>query len=132
VGTLSKILAPALRIGYITGRPGTLLAALQERNSDAGFSASPLNQHVSTVLLTDFLPEQRASVLAGYRERATVLRQMIMEHLGVHLEEVRGGSAGFYFYLTFSKVRTDDQSLFYRYLNRTTGYETVDGSMSNK
>lgn len=128
VGTLSKILAPALRIGYIAGRAGTLLSALQERNSDAGFSASPLNQQVSAVLLTDYLPEQRANVLEGYRERATVLRQMINDTLGEYLEEVRGGSAGFYFYLTFRSIRTDDQSLFYKFLNRSTGDERVDGT----
>jgi DNA-binding transcriptional MocR family regulator len=127
VGTLSKILAPALRIGYILGPDGALMSAMQERNSDAGFSASVMNQQISAVLLTDFLPAQKRSVLDGYRERAVAVRSAIDEKLSSYIEEVRGGQAGFYFYITFKDIATDDQSDFYRYLSRTTGTELVDG-----
>jgi 2-aminoadipate transaminase len=127
IGTLSKILAPALRIGYIIGPKGELMSALQERNSDAGFSASVINQQIAAVLLNDFLPAQKKRVLEGYKVRATEVRKAIDERLGDFVEEVRGGQAGFYFYITFKNVTTDDRSDFYRFLSRTTGDLMVDG-----
>jgi 2-aminoadipate transaminase len=129
IGTLSKILAPALRIGYIIGPKGDLMAALQERNSDAGFSASVINQQIAAVLLNEFLPTQQRSVLDGYRQRAVEVRKRIDDTLADHIEEVRGGQAGFYFYITFKEIVTHDTSDFYRYLSRTTGNDTIDGSL---
>lgn len=127
VGTLSKILAPALRLGYIVGADGPLMRALQERNSDVGFSASPINQQVASVLLNDYLPNQKKRVLAGYRERALKLTDAFAAKLAPYLEEVRGGQAGFYFYLTFKDIETHDKSDFYNFLSRTTGDAAVDG-----
>lgn len=128
IGTLSKILAPALRIGYILGPTGDLMAAMQERNSDAGFGASVINQQIAAVLLSDFLPAQQRSVLSGYRRRAIDIRSAIDEKLTSYVEEVRGGQAGFYFYITFKDIPTDDRSDFYKFLSRTTGDPTIDGS----
>ncbi len=128
VGTLSKILAPALRIGFILGPTGELMSALEERNSDAGFSASVINQQIAAVLLNEFLPLQRRSVLDGYRERAVDVMKAIENQLSGYIEEVRGGQAGFYFYITFKDIATDDQSDFYRFLSRTIGDESIDGS----
>lgn len=132
VGTLSKILAPALRIGYIVGPSGDLMAALQERNSDAGFSASVINQQVASVLLRDFLPLQQRRVLDGYRERAVAVRNAIDTKLGQYIDEVRGGQAGFYYYITFKSIQTHDTSDFYRFLSRSTGDISVDGPEGSK
>jgi DNA-binding transcriptional MocR family regulator len=132
VGTLSKILAPALRIGYILGSSGPIMHMLEERNTDVGFSASPLNQQISAVLLRDYLQEQRSEVLKGYQERAQRIRQAIDDQLGPWLSEVRGGQAGFYFYLSFDGVETHPESHFYHYLSRTTGNPAIDGSHSHK
>ncbi len=129
VGTLSKILAPALRIGYILGPSGELMSAFEERNSDAGFSASVMSQQIAAVLLNEFLPAQRRSVLDGYRERAVEVMKAVESRLSEYLEEVRGGQAGFYFYLTFQDIATDDQSDFYRFLSRTTGDQRMDGEV---
>jgi 2-aminoadipate transaminase len=128
IGTLSKILAPALRIGYIVGPAGVVMSALQERNSDAGFSASVINQQIAAVLLNDFLPMQQRSVLDGYRERAVAVKKALDEKLGSYVEEARGGQAGFYFYITFKDIMTHDTSDFYRFLSRTTSDALVDGS----
>lgn len=128
IGTLSKILAPALRIGYIVGPTGELMSALQERNSDAGFSASVINQQIAAVLLNEFLPSQQRRVLDGYRQRAVEVRHAINEKLAGYIEEVRGGQAGFYYYITFKEIPTHDNSDFYKFLSRTTGNKKVDNS----
>ena len=44
------------------------------------------------------------------------MRGGIEQNLGPWLEHCTGGSAGFYFYLTFRSLRTDPESPFFRYL----------------
>lgn len=63
----------------------------------------------------------------GYRHKAQRVRAAIDAQLGEHLEQVRGGRAGFYFYLTLAHVRTDRGSPFFRFLARTTGRGEFDG-----
>jgi 2-aminoadipate transaminase len=121
VGTLSKILAPALRIGYLMGPPGPMLDALIQWNSDIGFSAPLINQEIASYLLDRHVLEQQERVNQGYREKAQETRALLERHLGGHLAEIRGGRAGFYYYLTFSSIPTVSSGDFFKTLTRPNG-----------
>jgi len=127
IGTLSKVLAPALRIGYMIGRGGAFLRAMVQRTSDAGFSAPQITQTLASWLLDYQVVTQLENVRAGYRRKAHAVGGWIDERLGGELESVSGGQAGFYFYLTFKRIETHENSPFFKYLTRTTGDVDVDG-----
>jgi len=126
IGTLSKILAPALRVGYLMGPGGPLVQALIQRTSDVGFSAPLINQEIATYLINHHVAEQRENVNRGYREKAAQTRQWIDERLGTYLSSYSGGQASFYFYLTFNAIETTENSPFFHFLTRTTGDPEID------
>jgi DNA-binding transcriptional MocR family regulator len=128
IGSLSKILAPALRVGYIIGPAGAVLDALVQFASDTGFSAPLITQELASHLLDTCAAAQLAAVRQDYRERAAAVRGWIEEHLGSMVSARTGGSAGFYFYLTFRDIETHEDSRFFRYLARATGDARIDGA----
>jgi len=103
------------------------MKAITQKTSDTGFSAPLLNQEMAAYMLENRIAAQLRQVNAGYRAKAVRIEQALHETMGPWLEEVRGGQAGFYFYLTLRGIATDEQSPFFRYLARSTGQEDIDG-----
>jgi DNA-binding transcriptional MocR family regulator len=127
VATFSKVLAPALRIGYMLGPDSAFMNAMVQRTSDVGFSAPLINQEIASYILENHIQDQIDQVNQGYRDKAPKIQEWIERYLGSYLEDCRGGQAGFYFYLTFRDIRTDEASDFFKFLHRSTGILEVDG-----
>ena len=127
VGTLSKVIAPALRIGYIITSDEEISGLLIQRTSDIGFSASLINQEIASWLIDNYIEIQKKNVNFGFKEKAKAIKHLLHTELGNYLTELRGGDAGFYFYLTLDGIETQENSKFFNFLARKTGIPEIDG-----
>ena len=132
IGTFSKILAPALRIGYLLCYNQEICELLTQRNSDIGFSASLINQEIAARLLEKNINKQKRVVNRGYRRKAQTIEALFKRKLGKYIETYTGGNAGFYYYITFKEIKTNKFSRFYQFLTRTTGEAIIDGHPEKK
>lgn len=127
LGTLSKLFAPALRIGYIISPDTNFAKVLTQRTSDIGFSSSLINQEIASWLLDHYVQKQINIVNRGYQRKATFIKELFSRYLSAYIESYSGGDAAFYFFIRFKHIRTDKDSKFFKFLSRTTGNSTIDG-----
>ena len=127
IGTLSKVIAPALRIGYLIAKESAFTKLLVQKTSDIGFSAPLITQNIAAWLLDNIIEEQRKRVNKGYKEKSSLIKDFLATELSEYVEHYEGGKAAFYYYITLKRIETDRNSHFYKYLSRTTGKPEVDG-----
>jgi GntR family transcriptional regulator/MocR family aminotransferase len=109
LGTFSKTMFPALRIGFMVV-PASLLPGLQSllaRSSPRGRSADQL-------ALAEYLHSGQFALHLRrmrrlYKQRRDVLVEALERHLG-HVGKVLGGSAGMHLVLRLDDKRFDDQA----------------------
>ena len=65
IGTLSKVLAPALRVGYILGPDGPLMDVLAQWATDAGLGGPLFVQEMASYLLERRIDDQLEAVNCG-------------------------------------------------------------------
>lgn len=82
LGTLSKILAPGLRIGFVSGPPA-LVQALSARRAAADGQGDPVLQRAVAELLEDGLLQRHARKMRRtYQARREALAGALQRHLG--------------------------------------------------
>ncbi len=128
VGTFSKLLAPALRIGFLISKDNIIRQQIIQRISDIGFSNSLINQEITSRLIDHNLDQHKLKVNAEYRRKAVNIKRILEEELSDYIEEIRGGDAGFYFYITFKDILTSEGSNFFKFMGRKTGNAKIDGT----
>lgn len=132
IGTMSKLLAPALRIGYMISQDNEIRRQMVQRISDIGFSNSLINQEITSRLLDGGIDKHKAIVNKAYRRKATEIKDLLKNGIGEFVEDIKGGDASFYFYITFKDILTCPDSDFQKYLSRTSGNPEIDGSGTKK
>lgn len=132
IGTLSKIVAPALRIGYMIAPKCEFAKLIVQKISDIGFSAPLITQEIASYILDNHIESQLQKVKQAYHEKAEVIKAYLIEKLGDNIEEIIGGDAGFYFYITLKHTETHKDSTFFKFISRTTGDTDADGYPDKK
>lgn len=94
LGTVSKTVAPGLRVGWAVGPP-ELIALLVRAKQAADLQASTTGQAMAAALLgrPGWLETQIARILPLYRERALALAAALRDHAGhgIEVAEPQGG-----------------------------------------
>lgn len=86
LGSLSKVIAPGLRIGFMVApapiRGACMLAKQLDDLSNPGFTQATVHRYLAAGRLDAHLPR----ILAAYRERADAMRVAVAEHLAPHMD----------------------------------------------
>ncbi len=87
IGTVSKTLAPGLRVGWLSG-PDDVIGAVVQAKQASDLHTGTLDQFIALELLSDneWFPSHLSAVRDFYRHRAEVLAQAMNDHLGERVE----------------------------------------------
>jgi GntR family transcriptional regulator/MocR family aminotransferase len=117
LGTFSKTMFPALRIGFMV-----VPASLQPNLLALLARANPRGRSADQLALAEFLHSGQFALHLRrmrrlYKQRRDALVAALEQHLG-HLGSVTGGSAGMHLALRFGDATLDDQAMSARALAR--------------
>ncbi len=91
IGTLSKVLSPALRFGWVVAS-GTVRDRLRETRADLDLSVSTVTQHALALYLADgSLARHTARRRRDYRHRRRLVLEALEPVMGVQLAAMNGG-----------------------------------------
>ena len=86
LGSLSKVIAPGLRVGYLVAPPeirrACVLAKQLDDLSNPGFTQATVQRYLAEGRLEVHLPK----IVAAYRERAEAMREAIGAHLATRVD----------------------------------------------
>lgn len=103
MGTFSKILAPALRLGWIQCSPHLMETALDSGWLNSGGSVNHFTSHVVRRAIDLGLQESFIGQLCeSYRGRVVAMDECLHEHLSPHARWSRPGG-GYFFWLEMAK-----------------------------
>jgi 2-aminoadipate transaminase len=122
LGSASKVIAPALRVGWLTG-PAPLTAAVERLKQSTDLCGSSLTQAIAAELLADetWFEAHLADLRRANRERARALTEALDGELGVRRSTPTGGM---FVWLDFDTV--DTTALLPRAVEQGVGF--VPGS----
>jgi len=114
LGTLSKTLAPGLRVGWAVGPP-RLISWIVRAKQAADLQASTTGQALAAALLAQpgWLDAQIARILPWYAERAAALSHALAQHAAGRIE-VLASQGGMFLWGQLTDPDADSQELFAR------------------
>ncbi|MEC5145850.1 PLP-dependent aminotransferase family protein [Chitinophaga sp. 212800010-3] len=85
IGSLSKVIAPAMRIGYIAG-PASFIAALTKMRSIIDMQGDPtMEQAIAELMDSGAIARHSRKASAVYAQRRQLMEQLLQEHLGKYI-----------------------------------------------
>ena len=137
VRTLSKMIAPGLRTGWIDVDPAVRALAVNAKQAMDTCSSVPVQNAVLNYLTSGHFETHVARLKPIYRERKTAMLAAVDRHLG-ELATTTDPEGGFFLWLTLQgeAATLDTEALFPAALRDGVAYIpgpafTVDGSMRN-
>ena len=114
LGTVSKTVAPGLRVGWAVGPP-ELIALMVRAKQAADLQASTTGQAMALALLErpGWLDAQVARIVPLYRERALALARALREHVGDAIE-LRDPAGGMFLWGRLTAPGSDSEALLTR------------------
>lgn len=137
VRTLSKVIAPGLRTGWIDVDPEVRRLAINAKQAMDTCTSVPVQTAVAHYLGTGHLEHHLSGLRGIYRERKNAMRSAIERHFG-DLATATDPEGGFFLWLTLAADagRIDTEALFPKALADGVAYIpgpafTTDGSLRN-